>query len=292
MDLSRFEPGFDAHKILHVRNSLSGEIAGDQVRRTAHFHQLVERLRTLPGVEAASAVNLVPPLFRFPVVPLQIVGQPSEPRRQPTVQTRKILPDYFRTMGIPLLEGRPINAGDRAESLPVAVVNAALVKQHLGESDPNGTVLFLNGVADRRLRVVGVVGNVRSTDVIPELRPVIYLPFSQSSRQIMSLVIRATGDPRALARTAEREVRELTDSGNVYGTETLGDRIEGLYWRSRLASLLLGAFAILDLALGGAGIYGVVSFQSPAVCRSSRFDSPWEPPVAISTNWSWARDCS
>ncbi|TDI38923.1 MAG: FtsX-like permease family protein [Acidobacteria bacterium] len=109
-------------------------------------------------------------------------------------------------------------------------------------------------------QIVGVVGNVRTAGTDPTPLPVIYLPHRQAPVPIMNLVMRIEGDPESLAREAEATAWDMPGEINVYGTEVLSERIRSFEWTADVSALLLGAFAVLALVLGAAGIYAVVSY--------------------------------
>jgi putative ABC transport system permease protein len=257
--LSGYDPGFDAQRILTLRNSLRGAEFQDPARRTAHFEELASRLGALPGVESASAVSFAPPIGRFLSTRFEIDGQPADPGHEPSGAIRIVLPGYFDTMGIPVAQGRAIDGRDRSDSLPVALVNRTAVQSFFAGRDPLGATLKIDDGSEVTRQVVGVVGDVRCQGIDPRPRPVIYIPHSQSPNPIMNLVLRTSGDPLALARSAERVAWQMNGSGNVYGIAALDRSIADQHWRSRLISMLLTSFALLALCLGAAGLYGVIS---------------------------------
>ena len=257
--LTGYDPGFDAQRILTLRNSLRGEEFQDPARRTAHFEELASRLASLPGAESASAVSFAPPIGRFLSTRFEIDGQPADPGHEPSGAVRIVLPGYFASMGIPLEQGRAIDRRDQAESLPVVLVNQTAVKSFFSGRDPIGASLKIEDGSNQARQIVGVVGDVRSQGIDPRPRAVVYIPHSQSPIPIMNLVVRASGDPLSLARAAEREVWRMSGSGNVYNIVALDRSIADQHWRSRLISMLLTSFALLALCLGAAGLYGVIS---------------------------------
>ena len=109
-------------------------------------------------------------------------------------------------------------------------------------------------------QIVGIVGDVRSVGPNPESMPVIYLPHTQAPISIMNLVVKARGNPEDLLRAAERTAWGMGGDINVYGVETLVDRLTRLDWAFQASTFLLGAFAVLALVLGAAGIYAVISY--------------------------------
>jgi putative ABC transport system permease protein len=267
-NLRGYEAGFDSDRLVHVRNSLRGEEFSEPHQRIQHFQGLADRMAALPGVEAVSAVSFPPPLPRFQAASFRIPGEPVEPGHEPTGAVQVILPDFFRTMGIPVLQGRTLAREDLADSTPVAVINEALAERHFSDHNPVGQTLVVVSSAQREVsaspierRIVGVVGNVRSAGIDPEPYPLIYVPHTQVPLPIMSFILRAQGNPESLMKPAERMAWEVKGDINVYSVETIQQRSARFDWTSEVATMLLGAFAVLALVLGAAGIYAVISYR-------------------------------
>jgi putative ABC transport system permease protein len=136
-----------------------------------------------------------------------------------------------------------------------------MARRYFGGVEPIGRTFALHGPGQPPMEIVGVVGDVVTSGTDPDPIPHFYVPYTQQALPVMSVVMRVPrGDPMALAREAERVAWSLTPHSNVYAVETLAARIRDFNWRTRFATLLLGGFAALALALGAAGIYAVVSY--------------------------------
>lgn len=186
---------------------------------------------------------------------------------EPSATVRAVSTGYFRTLGIPVREGRALGTQDRSDSAPVVVVNETLVRQFFQARDPVGATLFLESNPQPQTfmpgierRVVGVVGDVRAAGTDPEPIPMIYFPHGQAPASIMNLMVRTEGEPSALLQTVERTAWGMGGDINVYAVETLEQRIADGEWTSDVATYLLSTFALLALMLGAAGIYGVLSY--------------------------------
>ncbi len=258
--LTGYDPGFDVERVLTIRNSVRGERFSQPDQVVEHFRNLSQRLGSLPGAESASGVSFPPPNQLFRPRRFRIEGQPVEPGSEPRTAVRVVLADYFSTMGIPMIQGRGIEARDRSDSLPTAVVNHAFAQRYFAPGDAVGSLISLDRDQSRQRRIVGVSDDVLFAGMRPEPSPMLYLPHPQSPLPIMSFVIRASDDPRDLAVAAEREAWKWNSTGgNVYNLQTFEARLADQHWRSRLSSFLLGGFALLSLILGAAGIYAVIS---------------------------------
>ncbi|HXV59792.1 MAG TPA: ABC transporter permease [Vicinamibacteria bacterium] len=266
-NLKGYDPGFDAERLLTVRTSLRGESFAEPHQRIRHFEELASRLRALPGVTSVSATSFTPPLFPFQASTFTIPGEAVEPGHEPGATIRAVLPDYFRTVGIPVLRGRPLGTEDRESSAPVVVINEVLARRYFAGRDALGESIELDSSPQPDLspfmgsrRIVGIVGNVRTLGTNPEPLAVIYLPHRQAPVPIMNMMIRTDAEPSSLLKAAEHTAWGMGGDINVYGVETLADRIANAEWSSQVSTLLLGLFALLALSLGAAGIYAVISY--------------------------------
>ncbi len=183
---------------------------------------------------------------------------------------RLVMPDYFRTMGMPVLRGRAIDESDTAETAGVLAVNEEFVRRYVFSGDAIGERLIpdLSGVGPTiaippgsEWEIVGVVGNIRAAGLDPAPLPMVYLPYAQAPIGIMNLLVRTRDAPETIRRAAERAVWSLGRNMNIYSVETLDRRLGNLLWQPRFASQLLGLFSVLALILGAAGIYAVLSYS-------------------------------
>ena len=261
--LSAIRPGFDAGRILKLRTSLRGEAFSSPAARVAHFEELKRRLEALPGVASASAVAFEPPIVAgvFGAVRLALPDQPTTTAAAPSAVSRAVLPDYFETMGIPIVKGRGVTRDDVATGGRVAVISERMASRYFPGLDPIGRSFALYAGKPIPLEIVGVVGDVITAGTDPTPQAIFYTPYAQGPLAVMSVVMRVPeGDPIALAHEAERTAWALSRETNVYAVETLDRRIADLNWRARFGASVLSGFAGLALLLGAAGIYAVVSY--------------------------------
>jgi predicted permease len=175
-----------------------------------------------------------------------------------------VLPGYFAAMRIPLLSGRALDAGDRADGPPVVVVSRALAERYL----PGGAAVGRRVTAFGREReIVGIVGDVRHYGPGTPPEPMMYFPHAQDTRGGMTLVLRAAAPPGTLLAAIRGAIRRLDPEVLVTGVEGFGalraDRLAG----QRFNALLIGAFAALALTLAGVGLFGVMAFAMAARTR-------------------------
>jgi len=256
--LRGYDPGFDADRLLHLRTSLRGKYQGGPETLKSYFDELTRRLEQLPGVVSVSGVSAAPPVTPFLTTRFDIPGRVAGVGEEPSAADRRVLPHYFETMGIPLLQGRLFDARDREDGAPVAIVNEAFVRRYFPGDGLERMSVVLDDGAERR--VVGVVGNVRAAGADPTPLPVLYTPYRQRPIPIMTLMIRTAGDPALLARGAEDTAWGMGSDMNVYQVEPMRLMLDDDAWRERFTSQLIGVFALLALTLGAAGIYSVLTY--------------------------------
>ena len=229
------------------------------------YEALLDRVRSLPGVTAASLGSTVPPeeisgrlsIFHPGEEPPaeELAGREFELGLR--VDDDTIGPAFFRTLGIGLLAGREFESQDRAESVPVAVVNGSLARRMWPGRDPIGQRISL-GPARPPVTVVGVVRDVASRSLVGEPPLHLYLPYSQAYDGRARIVVRTARDVH-VADSLRQAVAQLDPRLPLFGFQNMPEHIANALWRQRLAAGILGAFGLLALAIASIGLYGVVS---------------------------------
>ena len=261
--LDRVHMGFDADHIAKVRTSLRGEAFAAASARVAHFEELQRRLATIPGVASVSGTSFEPPMpsGQISAIRLRIPGLPDHGAAAPSANFRIVMADYFETMGIPIVSGRGITRVDRADSARVAVISDTMAKRYFAGVDPIGRSFSLDGPERTPVQIVGVVGDVITEGTDPTPQPAFYVPYTQLAAPVMTMVMRVPrGNTAAPLAEAERIAWSVSPSTNVYGAETMAERLAVLNWRTRFVAVVLGGFAALGLVLAAAGLYAVVSY--------------------------------
>ena len=260
-NLSRVQTGYDTGHILTMSVTA---VQGDWV----DFHtQALERVAKLPGVEHAAFAWGVPLTGNNWPVNVEIDGQPSPSKtsEQISLAVRAVTEDYFQLLGLAVSEGREFRATDKRKAPSVAIVNQAFADRYFGGTTAVGKRLWLQvGREKPATEIVGVSSNGRTDDLTRAADPEIYLPLWQASAFSKHLVIRTSGDPRALAVAVQRELRSVDPSVAVENIRTL-EQIRGDSLASRtFAMQLLVGFAAVASLLTLVGIYGVLSLSVAA----------------------------
>jgi predicted permease len=228
---------------------------------TVFYTQLLERVRGLPGVEAAALSNCAPvsggcntTTIWFPPATRLGVGN------DPLVGILWATPEYFPALGIQLLRGRIFSDGDRSGQPKVALVNEEAARTFWPNADPIGkTIAVGQGSFHDGAQVIGMVSNVRYRTLETAATPDVYIPLAQSFQQRMRLFVRSRLDTTALVAGVSREVRALDPNLPIAEIKTMEERVGDAMWRTRVGAWLLSAFAALALLLTAVGIFGVMA---------------------------------
>ena len=235
------------------------------------YRDVLQRIERLPGVESASAVNFPPLAIQYTTVRFTIDGHiPSPPDEELNARCSVISPEYFRTMNIPLLSGRPFNDRDADETHGVAIISASMARRFWPDSDPIGYQIRPQFTRQRYfwipesrnlpLTVVGVVGDVRHEGLADSNLPQLYLPYLQNPSSIMNLVVRTTSNPLRWANAVRSQVWDVDKDQPLFDTKTVEDIVADSFGRQHVLASLLGAFAAVALLLAAGGIYGLISY--------------------------------
>ncbi len=255
------DPGFRADSLLTMQVTAPGYKLNSSAEYLNYFHSVLDRVRVLPGVREAAFVR---PL---PLGPGTFSGENWTLKAKPTADSQEIevrtsvrfiSTDYFRTMGIPLLEGRDIDGRDRERGQPVAIVNENLADIVWPGSEDRSQKELLMG--SHSIRVVGVAGNIRQTELAEEPSPVVYWPIFQNTRAGMTLVVRGETDAFALIKSVQNRIWELNPDQPITQIASMDQLISTSVAQYRFSVLMMGLFAAVALILAAVGIYGVLSY--------------------------------
>jgi putative ABC transport system permease protein len=232
-------------------------------KRVQFFERLTTNLSATPGIESAAAASFVPVggggygLGRV----FLLDGQPEPPSSHDhPAQWNVITPDYFRTMGIPLLRGRAFTWADTSTTTQVVIINQTMARRVFGDADPIGRRMRSWRDENVYRQIVGVVADVRYWGLPSEDASLVYVPYAQDWWGLMRLTVRAQSNPAVFADTLRREVARLDPDIAVAQIRPLREMADESIAAHRFGAMLLAVFAIAAAILAGVGVYGVMSY--------------------------------
>ena len=252
MALRHVETGFNPNNVLTMRVRLGEARYHTAVQRSAFFEAALQRIRALPGVEAAGTIDDLP----FAAGSAQGLRLEGYPPQRVAVQVRQVTPGYLRAMGIPVLKGRDILESDGE----VLLVSRDAAKLFWGADDPIGRRATLPAISTTVLRqVVGIVGDVKQRNLHEGPTPTVYF-YSREQYGRATFAIRTSVQPATLARPVESAIHAIDPEQPVVDIRTMVQVIDGKLTTQRFSALLLGVFAGVALLLAAVGIYSVLSY--------------------------------
>ena len=246
------DPGFETQRTLVVR-LLDLQQQGYDQNKTALFHrQLRERLEALPGVKSVGLTRLVP---LYEMSNATLIPEGSE--QQGYAGFNSVSPNFFETLGIPLLQGRAFSEQEVNNRTPVAVINEAFARAYWPGQNPLGK--RFNGGHSTTYEVIGVARNVRSMKLAQVDGPNFYYPFDPANQSNLKLLLRAEIAPGSLAGPVREAVRQLDPQVRV-DVNALAENLKDQLFAARAAALFAGTVGLLALSLASVGLYGVMSY--------------------------------
>jgi putative ABC transport system permease protein len=268
-NLTHMDAGFRTDHILTFSLPMPTERRPQPEQMLAFYRQLLERVNALPGVASSSVSTGMPVSGASFGMPFDIVGKEATDRSQ-RLSSRfyMVSPGYFPTFGIRIVRGRAFTEADTAGGMPVAIVNAELVRRYFPNVDPLKQSLsveqLIPGVTNLgppiAWQIVGVYENVRTPDPKDGERAEILVPFAQSPWPQVSMAVRTFGDPGSMAKSIGAVVTSLDPDLPMADVKTMDQIVDESMGGDRFGAVLFGIFAAVALILAGFGIYGVMSF--------------------------------
>jgi putative ABC transport system permease protein len=260
--LLEVNPGYRTDNLLTAQVSPPALGPQEGGRRNAFYHEILQRVSALPGVESAGGIS------HLPLTDFQLRGWLRLPGRpeflnldQPAIPIGVVSEDYFRTIGIPLRAGRVFNERDHSEAQRVVILSESLARSLFPNEDAVGKQVGMPGQGEdlSGSAVIGVVGDVRHQGLERDVVPQIYVPYMQSELWSAAIVIRTTSDPLRMAAAVRNQALAVDTGAAVYDLQTMERRLATSMSSRRFNLLLLSIFALLALTLAAVGVFSAIA---------------------------------
>jgi putative ABC transport system permease protein len=263
--LQQVEQGFQPQNLLKAQMALAPNKYRTHQERVVFVEQVLERVKALPGVVSAGTTTNLPLDFNSWDSSYTVEGQqPANPAEVPITAHRMVSSDYLNTLGVTLVQGRLLNAQDRADSQPVVVISEELARRAWPGEDALGKRIR-RGRPDQTDRpwmtVVGVIKDVKEDRFNFRInRPVWYVPYAQHDTNApVNLVVKTSGDPAHLAAALRQTIRAVDPAQPVARLATMQEHLANVLATERFGAVLMGLLAALGLSLAMLGLYGVLT---------------------------------
>ncbi len=271
LQLWAVNPGFNPHNLLTMEVSLSPKVTGNPVGIRNAWKQILDRVRSTPGIEAAALDSILPLNGDNQQIAYWASAESVAPKNAPNAELYTPTPGYLQTMKIPLLRGRFFTDQDRLGSQPVGVIDETLAQRAFPGEDPIGRALSIQFMG--RVQVIGVVGAIKhqslDEDAFGPRQPALYAPFLQFPDQFMpltsagmNLLVRTSVSPLSVVQAVKQSVLGPTRDQPVRDVATMEQIMSDSIGRRRGMLFLLAIFAGVALALASIGIYSVISYAT------------------------------
>ena len=261
--LEQVKTGFDPSAVMSAELSLPTRVYKNDEQQVAFYRTLEERLRQIPGVTHAALSNALPFTNMGGTASFLIEGQtlaPNDPG--PHGNDRHASPDYFATLGIPLLRGRVFTPQDRLGTESVGVIDDTLARRYWPGADPIGQhISFSFGPSPRWITIVGIVGHAKASSLASDTSEgFYYVPLAQMPTASVGVAVRSNQNPENLTEAMRVAARVVDPNEPLYDFKSMQERVDESLSGQRFLVVLLSVFAGLALVLAALGLYGIISY--------------------------------
>lgn len=259
--LINLRPGFNPEKLLTVQLFLPMEKYKDGNDVAAFYQRATEEFRSIPGVQSVGATSAGPQFGGYEPVDVLVEGQTAPASGEyPTARYYNIGPDYFRTMQIPVLQGREFTYGDANGAPQVAIINQTMSRMYFPGQDPLGKRVLLVR-QKQEVEIVGVAGDARRFEAGDVVGPEIYWPYMQRPRWASYFLLRTDTDPTSIVASVRSRVSALDKDVLTTNVSTVDQMVSAALREPRFNTVLIGVFAGLALLLASIGLYALISYS-------------------------------
>jgi predicted permease len=259
--LENVNPGFNAKNVLTAEISLPAQRYPDNKTQAAFFAELERRVASLPGVSQIGLATILPMSGINSDCSFGIEGRMSDDAHPgPDEEDRIVSPNYFRTLEIPLVQGRFFTAADKLDAPPVVIINRALAERYWPNESALGKRIRVPFTTPAISTIVGIVGDLRHRGLDQPAKPEFYVPVAQVPYSSVILAVRSSQDPSSFTSAIRREVQAIDPAQPIAHVRTLEQVVADSIAPRKLSVVLLAVFAGVALVLAAVGIYGVMSF--------------------------------
>jgi predicted permease len=261
--VQQLDAGFNAHGLMSAAFSLPPTVYKSDEQQAAFFEGVEDQLRSATGVVSVAFTDALPFSNAGGSSSFSIKGRSQPPNDPgPHGNIHEISPDYFTTLGIPLLRGRLFSAQDRLKTQPVAIVDETLARTYWPNEDPVGQQINFGGTSPW-MTIVGLVKHAKTSSLEADNKEgFYYLPIAQSPQTMAALVVRTNSSrPESMIATMQAAVHAIDPNEPLYDLKTMDQRIDASLTGRRFLVVLLSVFAGLALLLAAVGLYGVISYS-------------------------------
>lgn len=263
MNLQATEVGFDTKPLMAMRFYLPGAAYESDEAKARRVEEVVRRVETLPGVQAAFASNFVPMGVGGGGGRVLIEGKAFEPGQEPGIAFIGVTPHMRQTIDVSLVAGRDMTDSEGATRTHVALVNQEMARRLWPDTDPIGRRFRLKGDAQDWFTVIGVVADFRhwqGNNADPQ-GPAAYVPYPFQASLNTGLTIRVTGEPTSITAAVREQLRQADPTLPLFDTRTVEELRQLSYWQYGLFGSMFATFGIIALLLASIGVYGVLSYS-------------------------------
>jgi predicted permease len=252
--------GFQPEQLTAMTISLPRSSYPNRQQRLAFIERLMPKLAALPLLQSAALSDNLPLDTGRQGTSFKLEGQPEHPGHENRTNVSIVSPGYFRTMGIPLLQGREFSASDVEDAPGVVIINNYLAQRYFPDQNPLGKRVDMGFRSGTLLQIIGVVADERHDTLQADLHPAMYLPYAQADKPLpLILLLRSSSGPAQVVSAVRKQVLELDAQLPVYDVKTMEQVLSTAVARPRFMTSQLTVFAAVAMLLAAVGIYGVMA---------------------------------